>query len=108
MFTNTSLLFTYFYPINRMMKVAFEITIHGRVQGVGFRQAARGKARMLGLKGWVENQPEGSVIAMVQGETSDCHAFINWCREGPGYSWVEKVGLREMNPEALGPFTINY
>jgi acylphosphatase len=91
-----------------MMKVAFEITIHGRVQGVGFRQAARGKARMLGLKGWVENQPEGSVIAMIQGDLTDCHAFINWCREGPGYSWVEKVEINEIGAGQVSSFVIRY
>lgn len=36
----------------------YEIRVHGRVQGVGFRYAASKQARYLGLKGWVENQIE--------------------------------------------------
>jgi len=86
----------------------YDIIISGRVQGVGFRAAAGKQARFLRLKGWVENLADGSVRILVCGDTENCTSFINWCREGSAYSWVEKVDLREMKPEALGPFTINY
>ncbi|MBE9519277.1 MAG: acylphosphatase [Bacteroidetes bacterium] len=86
----------------------YEIKISGRVQGVGFRYAAQKQARFLRLKGWVENLPDGSVRAVINGDTESCTSFINWCREGSAYSWVEGVELREMKPGALGPFTINY
>ena len=39
----------------------FEIRVYGRVQGVGFRHAARNQARTLNLKGWVENLRDGLV-----------------------------------------------
>ncbi len=86
----------------------YEIKITGRVQGVGFRYAAQKQARFLRLKGWVENLPDGSVRVVVSGDTENCTSFINWCRDGSVYSWVEKVELREMKPEPLGPFAINY
>ena len=86
----------------------YEIIISGRVQGVGFRAAARKQARFLGLKGWVENLSDGSVRVVVNGDTEKCTNFINWCRDGSAYSWVEKIDLQEMNPEALGPFAIIY
>lgn len=90
------------------MHIQYEIIISGRVQGVGFRAAARKQARFLQLKGWVENLPDGSVRLVLSGDPENCTSFINWCREGSAYSWVEKVDLREMNLEALGPFTIKY
>ena len=86
----------------------FEILISGRVQGVGFRAAARRQARSLRLKGWVENLADGSVRAVVSGDSEYCALFIKWCREGSGYSWVERVDILEMKPEHLNPFNIIY
>ena len=86
----------------------FEIRIFGRVQGVGFRYAARNRARELGLRGWVENLPDGSVCCMVQGALPACNAFIRWCNTGNGYSWVERTEVTEKEPEALQGFTIRY
>ena len=90
------------------MVIQYEIKISGRVQGVGFRYAAQKQARFLRLKGWVENLPDGSVRAVINGNAESCTSFINWCREGSAYSWVEGVELREMKPGPLGPFAINY
>ena len=90
------------------MQVQYEIRISGRVQGVGFRAAARKQGRYLRLRGWVENLPDGSVRAMVKGDAESCAKFINWCREGSAYSWVESLDMREMKPEDLGPFEIIY
>ena len=86
----------------------FDIKISGRVQGVGFRAAARTQARTLQLKGWVENLADGSVRAVVNGDSEHCTHFINWCREGSGYSWVERVDILEMKPEHLALFEIIY
>jgi len=84
----------------------YEITVHGRVQGVGFRYAARKQARSLGLKGWVENRPDGSVAAQIQGQSEACNSFIQWCRTGPGYSWVEGIDLIEKPSTSLSHFRI--
>lgn len=84
----------------------YEIRVHGRVQGVGFRSAASKQARHLGLKGWVENQADGSVLSQVQGKAEACNAFIQWCRNGPGYGWVEKIDLYEKSPAPLSHFRI--
>ena len=84
----------------------YEIRVHGRVQGVGFRYSARDRARSLGLKGWVENQPDGSVLSVIQGEEQACGAYMAWCREGTGFSWVERLDTRETATTPLPPFTI--
>ncbi|MBQ7795803.1 MAG: acylphosphatase [Lachnospiraceae bacterium] len=65
------------------------ITFHGRVQGVGFRFQAQRYASAFGLKGWVKNEYDGSVIMEVQGSpvminqmlkglTSDRYITIEW------------------------------
>jgi len=90
------------------MESQFEIHIFGRVQGVGFRAAARKQARSLRLKGWVENLADGSVRVVIRGGSVKCNSFIKWCREGSAYSWVERIDIRDMEPEILGPFSIIY
>ena len=84
----------------------FEIRVYGRVQGVGFRFAAQNQARSLSLKGWVENHGDGSVIVAVQGDEPDCMAFIQWCKTGTGYSWVERIELTEKKTEEFRGFYI--
>ncbi len=73
----------------------YDIRIYGRVQGVGFRFAARSLARSLNLKGWVENSPDGTVHAVIYGTQSACMEFFSWCKNGTGYSWVERVEIKE-------------
>jgi len=90
------------------MEKQYKIRVYGRVQGVGFRYSVQSMARSLGLKGWVANQSDGSVHTVIRGKTEDCHAFIQWCRRGPGYSWVERLELSEMNPEPLESFQVKY
>ena len=75
---------------------------------MGFRAAARRQARHLRLRGWVENLADGSVRAVVNGDMKNCVKFINWCREGSAYSWVEGVDIREMEAENLDRFEIIY
>ena len=50
-----------------MFERAFLVSIQGRVQGVGFRMWTEHQARIIGLRGWVRNEPDGSVTALVGG-----------------------------------------
>jgi len=90
------------------MDVQYEITVHGRVQGVGFRAAARNQARSLNLKGWAENKRDGSVRIVVRGKEEFCRQLMQWCRKGTGYSWVERLDIKELSPEPLTEFSIRY
>ena len=53
------------FPEDRTVR--FRITFSGRVQGVGFRFECWQLALELGLTGWVENQPDGTVLGEFQG-----------------------------------------
>ncbi|MCP4311599.1 MAG: acylphosphatase [Bacteroidetes bacterium] len=83
----------------------YEIVIYGRVQGVGFRYAACDQARRLGLKGWVENRPDGSVRTRLEGPPEACNTYIRWCRTGPGYSWVERIDLTDLTEKTNPPLS---
>ncbi len=77
------------------MKKHFNITIRGKVQGVWYRGSARQQAQALGLAGYVENRPDGSVYAEAEGEESDLGAFLDWCRRGPELARVDEVDIAE-------------
>jgi acylphosphatase len=67
------------------------IKIHGKVQGVGYRFFATRVARRLGLKGWIENNRDGTVEASVEGETSAIDEWLEELKEGPRYAEVTKI-----------------
>ena len=59
------------------------ITLHGRVQGVGFRFFTSDCARRYALSGWVRNCYDGGVAMEVQGDENDLEAFKALIKEGP-------------------------
>ncbi len=67
------------------------IKIYGRVQGVSFRYYGREKARDMGLKGFVRNEPDGTAYFEVEGEEENLKKFLEWCHKGPDTARVEKV-----------------
>lgn len=71
-----------------------EITVVGRVQGVGFRGFARRHATALGLRGWVRNRYDGAVELVVEGERHKIERFIALLREGPPWARVDRVDVR--------------
>jgi len=84
------------------------LRIQGRVQGVGFRYATRERARSLGLRGWVRNENDGAVTAVVEGTADMIEAFVLWCHEGPPRAHVETVerGQDTSTDELPSPFDV--
>lgn len=81
--------------------------VTGMVQGVGFRYSALNKARSLGLRGWVKNEPDGSVTARFEGEEEDYDLYLQWLRKGPSSARVTAVDIGELNPDdSLGDFSV--
>jgi acylphosphatase len=76
------------------MKQAAILTIHGRVQGVGFRYFVIRKAESFGISGFVKNKPDGNVYVEAEGEAEQLEIFINECKQGPSHAWVEKADVQ--------------
>jgi acylphosphatase len=69
------------------------LTVRGRVQGVYYRASTVYEAQNLGVTGWVQNSPDGSVAVMAEGEKSRIEDLIAWCQRGPRGARVESVGV---------------
>jgi acylphosphatase len=82
------------------------VIVHGRVQGVFFRDTARRMARSRGVSGWVRNTREGTVEAAFEGDPEAVESMVRWCREGPRGAAVERVEVAEEEPEGLTEFRI--
>ncbi|MBB47208.1 MAG: acylphosphatase [Phycisphaerae bacterium] len=72
-----------------------EIIFHGLVQGVGFRMTAARHARHHELRGWVRNDPHGTVTAIVQGLGNRIEAWLE-CIEGSLPGHVARIQRREL------------
>jgi acylphosphatase len=86
---------------------AMLVSITGRVQGVSYRVWARAEARKLGLSGWVRNEEDGSVTALLIGLDTAVAAMVGRLRHGPPGASVTNVVSREapLQDEPAG-FTI--
>lgn len=71
-----------------------EATVHGRVQGVGFRAFVRSRALGLGLSGSVANQQDGSVRLVATGPRSALEQLLERLREGPAAARIDSVESR--------------
>lgn len=75
------------------MPKALRLVIHGRVQGVFFRDSMRREAQNLAVAGWVRNRSDGTVEAAVHGEPAAVDAIVHWARRGPQHAQVERVDI---------------
>jgi acylphosphatase len=69
------------------------LVIHGRVQGVFFRQSMQREAQYLPVSGWVRNRSNGTVEAVVHGEPAAVDAMVRWAHKGPEMAHVERVDV---------------
>jgi acylphosphatase len=91
------------------MRKQVSITIIGSVQDVGFRYTARGKARSLGLVGFVRNELDGSVYLEAEGDAEHVNRFLSWCAEDPTGSHIRQVRVETYEPaKQYTGFVIEY
>jgi len=69
--------------------------VHGRVQGVSFRDATRRRAQELGLAGSARNQPDGTVEIIAEGAADAVEALLDFARVGPPQARVERLEILE-------------
>jgi acylphosphatase len=78
-----------------------QVTIRGRVQGVGYRAWVDHQATQRHLEGWVRNRRDGSVEALFAGPEDVVAAMIAACRRGPSSARVEAVQEEAGTSDAL-------
>ena len=78
--------------------------VHGRVQGVFFRDTTRRRAEALGLAGWARNCADGTVEVVAEGEPDAVEQLLAFLREGPRRAEVTDVQVGDEEPEGLEGF----
>lgn len=91
-----------------MSDVRVRAVVHGRVQGVFYRDSCRNEARRLGVRGWVRNRPDGTVEVVAEGPRDRVDRLLTWCRHGPPRAAVTAVSVTDEVPAAERPFRIEY
>ena len=82
------------------------VIVHGRVQGVFFRDTARRMASSRGVAGWVRNNPDGTVEAVFEGSEEPVDSMVRFCEQGPRGADVERIEVFDEEPEGLDGFAI--
>jgi acylphosphatase len=82
------------------------VIVHGRVQGVFFRDTTRRMAESRGVAGWVRNNPDGSVEAAFEAEPAAVDEMVRFAHEGPRGAAVERVEVVDEEPEGATGFRV--
>jgi len=69
-------------------------TVHGDVQGVGFRYFVQRKAHELGLSGWVRNNGDGTVELVAEGARDKLEDLRRAVEAGPRTAHVDRVDVQ--------------
>lgn len=85
---------------------ALEIRVIGIVQGVFFRASTRDQAIQLGISGWCQNEPDGSVFIYAEGTEEALIDLVAWCHQGPMNAEVTNVESKEVEAERITGFSI--
>ena len=83
------------------------VVVHGRVQGVFFRETVRRHAVSAVVAGWVRNRPDGTVEAVFEGAPEAVDMLVAICHEGPRSARVDRVDVAEESAEGLVGFRIS-
>ncbi|PCJ65244.1 MAG: acylphosphatase [Bacteroidetes bacterium] len=78
-----------------------KVRISGKVQGVYFRASAKQIAMNLGIRGFVRNESDGSVIMEIEGDNNAVDDMVKWCKKGSALARVSSV---EVSKEASRNF----
>jgi len=82
------------------------ITLKGRVQGVGFRYSAIRAANTYKINGFVRNERNGTVYMEAEAEDINLKLFLEWCRNGPGLARVDEIKQTESGIRGFEDFRI--
>ena len=72
-----------------------KVFVYGAVLGVGFRYRAEHAANMLGVTGWVRNEPDGSVLLEVQGTDEQIDKVLAMVNQGT-YVNIDRITANQI------------
>jgi acylphosphatase len=93
-------------PEGESSTVRRRVTVHGRVQAVGFRASCLARAVEAGLAGWVRNTERGDVEAAFEGSPAAVDELVAWCGKGPSWARVDRVDVVDDALRGETTFTI--
>src|SRR5258705_14008709 len=85
---------------------AVRVAVRGVVEGVGYRDAIKQRARRLGLMGWVRNGEDGSVVVHAEGPGPAVEELVSFMGDGPTAARVSGVATEEVKVEGHEQFAI--
>jgi DNA ligase D-like protein (predicted 3'-phosphoesterase) len=85
---------------------AVRALVRGRVQGVGYRDAVRRRARRAGAMGWVRNAEDGTVTVHAEGPAPAVEDLVGFLGEGPRGAEVAEVAVEPAEVEGHEQFAI--
>lgn len=85
--------------------IRLRVVVEGRVQGVFYRQGCQRAAVSNGVAGWVRNNRDGTVEAVLEGDEAAVNQVLAWMRVGPPHAWVTNVATFEETPTGQHGFT---
>ena len=88
--------------------ICYHVIVEGKVQGVFYRASTKSMADRLGIKGWVKNEPDGSVSMELEGPIVTVAEMVKWCRNGPEHAIVKQLHQEEVELGNYEKFDIRY
>jgi acylphosphatase len=85
---------------------ALMVNVTGRVQGVSFRAWTKTEADARGLSGWVRNEADGSVSALIQGPADAVAEMLDAFGTGPALARVDAVSTMPGAPTDMREFLV--
>lgn len=73
------------------MSQRIHFLVHGRVQGVFFRNFTQREASKLGVTGWCSNTDNEKVVGEAQGSPEAIKQFLEAINQGPQHARVVKL-----------------
>jgi acylphosphatase len=86
--------------------VRSRVIVSGRVQGVWYRESCRREAIGHNVSGWIRNNRDGTVEAVLEGSGHDVEQVVNWMRMGPPRAVVTGVEVRDETPQGEHGFVV--
>ena len=79
--------------MHTLKKHHYQISVIGKVQGVGYRAFAKDVADQLGVKGFVKNRRDGSVYMEAEASQMTVEKFLSACHKGSISSKVHHMEI---------------